>query len=497
MSNLNHATKILSGLMLIALLAGCAGGNVVGPRAQMLNPNDLNGGAAIAKTATATGQWPTAKWWEVFDDAQLNSLVDQAVKNNATLKIARARVEEARGIASIVHASTLPQAGAEVSSERVRYTEQQFIPPPYAGNFAYDNSAFVKASYDLDFWGKDKHAEEGATANPHASEAEAQEARLVLQTLVTRVYVNLALAYELRRLEQQNLERQMKMVEIAKKRHEIGIATQLELSQVEAPVPSVRAKIEQIDAQIDSLRRQLAALIGQGPGAGDAIQPPHLQPVHEITLPSQLPADLVGRRPDIVANRWRVEAASQGIDVARAQFYPNVNLSAFIGFESLGFTGFLSKSSLMEGVMPAVSLPIFEGGRLRGNLNRQSAVYDEAVERYNESVIDAMRAVADQVADWRSLNKQQEQTQEGLNLNQRTYELAVRGYRSGLTDYINVLTAEVSLINQQQADARVRYAELTVYADLIRAIGGGFDETSARTDNAPGATEPVAKAGGL
>ncbi|MBV8666345.1 MAG: efflux transporter outer membrane subunit, partial [Burkholderiaceae bacterium] len=350
-----------------------------------------------------------------------------------------------------------------------------FIPPPFAGNTTWTNSAFVSASYDLDVWGKNSKAEAGALDNVHASEADAQEARLALQSLVVRTYVEFALQYELRDMEQGTLEQQEKILGIANQRRTIGLATQLEVAQAEAPIPAMQSRLKQIDERIDSLRHQLAALLGAGPGAGETIARPTLNPLEQIALPSSLPADLIGRRPDVLASRWRVEAMARGIDVAKTRFYPNIDLSAMLGFQSLGFSHFLTNRSLMDGITPAISLPIFEGGKLRSNLGVQTARYDEAVERYNQVVVDAMRSVADQVSTWRSLEQQKQDTQRAVELAQRSYDLALRGFKSGLTDYLSVLTAQVNLLNQQQNDARVRYGLLSAYAGLVQAIGGGID----------------------
>jgi len=222
------------------------------------------------------------------------------------------------------------------------------------------------------------------------------------------------------------------------------------------------------------LQHQLAALDDEGPAAAESITRPTLSPITSVALPSSLPAELIGHRPDVVANRWRVEVQARGIEVAKTEFYPNVDLSALLGFQSLGFPGFLTSKSRMEGVTPAISLPIFNGGKLRSKLGVQTARYDQAVERYNASVIDAMRNVADQVSLLNSLKEQQHDTERALELAQRSFDLAMRGFKSGLTDYINVLNAQVNLLNQQQNDARVRFGELNAYAGLVRSLGGGI-----------------------
>ncbi len=461
------------------LLAGCADMGGITPRANLTDPNKLAAGRDIQNASLSNAHWPTAKWWEAYKDSQLDALIDKATAGSPNLRLAAARIDEAKAMAGIVHSAGLPEVGAKVAFDRVRYSDQDFIPPPYAGTYTWTNSAFLSASYDIDIWGKQSRSESAALDYVHASEAEAQEAQLALQTLIVQAYVELALQFKLRDIEQRTLEQQQLIVEIANRRRAIGLGTQLEVSQAEAPLPASQARMKQIDERIDSLRHQLAALSGAGPGAGDAIDRPSLNPVERIALPSCLPADLIGRRPDVVANRWRVEASASGIAVAKTEFYPNINLSALFGFQSLGFAGFLSNKSRMDGIDPAISLPIFTGGKLRANLGVQTARYDEAVERYNQSVVDGMRGVADQVSAWRSLEEQQQDTEHAVELAQRSYDLAMRGFKSGLTEYIVVLNAQVNLLNQQQNDAKVHFGQLSAYAALVRALGGGVDDASA------------------
>ena len=491
-SSIALATPIVRSLALcMALsmgLAGCADMGGIAPHSHLTDLNSLGAGKDIQAGAISPANWPNAQWWESYHDQQLNTLVVNAIAGSPNLKIAAARLDEAQSIAGIVHSAGLPKVEERVALSRIRYSEQDFVPPPYAGHYTWTNSAFISASYDLDIWGKQSKSDAGALDIVHASEAEAQESRVALETLVVHAYIDLSLQYALLDTENSTLTEQQKIVDIANRRRGIGLGTQLEISQAEAPIPVTQSRLKQINEQIESLHHQLAALSGAGPAAGDAISRPTLTPINAIALPSSLPAELIGHRPDVVASRWRVEASARGIDVAKTEFYPNVNLSAMFGFQSLGFPGFLSNKSRMDGITPAISLPIFNDEKLRSNLGVQTARYDQAVERYNQTVVEAMRNVADQVSLWHSLEDQQQDTQRAVELAQRSYDLATRGYKSGLTDYINVLSAQVNLLNQQQNDAKVRFGQLNAYAGLVRSLGGGTVPTSNSATNSVPAT---------
>ena len=193
-------------------------------------------------------------------------------------------------------------------------------------------------------------------------------------------------------------------------------------------------------------------------------------------LPSALPVDLLGRRPDVTASRWRVEAAARGVAASEAAFYPNVNLIAFVGLQSLGGAGFLTAASRMMGFGPALSLPIFDAGRLRGNLAGKNADYDIAVEQYNQTLADAMRDVVDQLTSFKSIDEQRTQQRHALATAQEAYDLALLRYREGVGNYLEVLSAESPLLSQQGLDAELRSRQLALSINLIRALGGGFDE---------------------
>ena len=187
-----------------------------------------------------------------------------------------------------------------------------------------------------------------------------------------------------------------------------------------------------------------------------------------------IPADLLGRRADIVAARWRVEASTKDVANAKAQFYPNINLAAFAGFSSLGFGQLFKSGSEQWGVGPALRLPIFEGGRLRANLRGKSADQDAAVESYNAAVIGAVRDVADQVASSQSIVRQQTQQRAAQAAAESAYEIALQRYKAGLGNYLNVLTAETSVLSQRRVAVDLSARALDTQVALIRALGGGY-----------------------
>ncbi|MRX11146.1 efflux transporter outer membrane subunit [Pseudoduganella sp. FT25W] len=449
-------------------------GNVK-PQATQLKPAELNPGKAIA-AASENIAWPDERWWEALHDEQLNKLVTAALSDNPNLRATLARVRQAEALTGVAKAATQPRVDASASADRELYSAHSTIPAPLAGNYAWKNTATLSGSYDLDLWGRNRDALAAALDDVHMAAAESQMARLTLETSIVRTYIQLSLEYALQDSVADNLAQRQRILDITRRRKAAGLASDLDVASIETTLPAGRREQEQYGESIALLRNQLATLIGKGPGDGDTIARPLLTlgATRSDGVPATLPAELVGRRPDIVAQRWRVEAAGSRIAVAKKDFYPNINLAAFAGMQSLGFGHFLDASSRMRGITPAISLPVFDGGRLRSQLGNQTAVYDGAVEQYNATVIQAMSDVANAVVKIESVRQQDELAQRALDSARRQQQLSEKAYRAGLTDTLNVINAQLTLLNEQQQMAQVASKQLDNYALLMSALGGGI-----------------------
>jgi NodT family efflux transporter outer membrane factor (OMF) lipoprotein len=233
----------------------------------------------------------------------------------------------------------------------------------------------------------------------------------------------------------------------------------------------------QLGEEITLLQHQLAALAGQGPDRGLALERPKLapQPLGSLSaLPSTLPADLLSRRPDVAASRWRVDAASRDIAAAKAAFYPNVNLSALVGVQSISWSKLLTYGSAVPSLGAAIHLPLFEGGRLRGELAGRDAEYDLAVEQYNQALLDGLREVVDQLASLRAVEAQRAEVEQALAAAEEAYALATTRYRAGLGNLLQVITAEMQVLEQRGTRADLQARASSVSIQLVRALGGGF-----------------------
>ncbi|MDA8225926.1 MAG: efflux transporter outer membrane subunit [Betaproteobacteria bacterium] len=460
------------------LLAGCAGVPAIVPQSSLKDANTLDAGRMIKGSARI--EWPETAWWTTYHDPQLDGLVTQAIAGSPTVRAAKARVALAQAFADARASATAPQVNADASATRERFTALQFIPPPWGGHTDWNNSATFSLSYDLDLWGRLKSQWRSSVDAVHASAAEAQQVRLELENAVVRSYIGLALAFSLRENAQRRLEQLDLRIAIERRRLAAGLGTQMAVTEAEARLPVAQARVDAIDARMLVLKHQLAALSGMGPGAGESLVRPKMSLDAPVGLPDSLPANLVGRRPDIIACRWRIEGAQSDIQAARAAFYPNINLVAFAGFQALGFEQLASNAALIAGAGPAFSLPIFDGGRLRAGLSASTASYDVAVESYNETLLHALEQVSDGLAELQSDSAQARQIDLALAKARKAHEFALAAQRAGLSDYLRALDTYDSVLQQEQALAQVHAEASEAYADLMLALGGGAAEIPAR-----------------
>ncbi|RDJ97825.1 fusaric acid resistance protein [Paraburkholderia lacunae] len=468
----------VSTMLATMLLAACASSSGLHTHAKAIDPQDLEAAHSLSSVSLSTAAWPGEAWWIDLGDDQLNRFMSDALQGQPSLHAAEARVRAAQAVSGIAGAALYPQANASATSTRLRFSEAGTVPPPIAGTWQTINDAALGVSYELDFWGKNRAAVEAALDRAHATEVDLQAARLVLTTTLTRTYLRLDAAYDLRDLAESTLKQREQTLALTRRRVAAQIDSELELTQAEAALPAARERIASLDESIALLNNQLAALQGKGPDAGLVVQRPHLAKVGTVQLPSDLPVELIGRRPDVVAGRWRVEAARRDIKVARAQFYPNISLNAFVGLQRLGFDDFLSAGSRVIGIGPALSLPIFDGGRRRGNLALNQAAYDESVETYNATLIDALHDVVDQLVSLHWLEAQEREQNEALQLTQHAYDLAISRYRSGVANYLQVLIAESQVLLQKRLVIESQARERELRLNLIRALGGGYLPTT-------------------
>jgi len=453
-------------------LAACA---AVPDRVEPATARDPSSLASSQSFSAAPSTWPEEQWWRAYGDTQLDALIEEAIAQSPTLAEAEARLRAA----DAVRAGRVAAAGASVSANGFVVEQEQsqnagipadFIPSGYEAF----GRATLDFSYELDFWGRNRAGIEAATSQARAAAADAAQARLALSTAIAAAYADLARLHANRAILERSLEVRSETATLVTRRVEVGLDNLGAQRQAEAGPPATRADIAFIDELIAQTRNRLASLLGAGPDRGLAIAPPQAPALHAFGLPENLAVDLVGRRPDLVAARWRAEAATASTREARAAFYPNVNLMAFIGTEALGLDNLTQESSRIGSIGPAISLPIFDSGRLGANLQRADAERDAAVAAYNGALSEALHEVADVAASERSLSVRLAESRAALAANEEAYRIARQRYEGGLATYLSVLITEDSLLAQRRSVADLESRAFVLDVALVRALGGGF-----------------------
>lgn len=464
-------TVLVGGLSSLAL-AACASLPPAAPARMAKAPESY---AASASLAAPAGEWPGDRWWTAYGDPQLDQLMTEGLAGSPSLAAAEARVRRAEAAAAQARSRELPSLSADASAEEMKQSYNLGIPPQFVPQGYNDYGKLtLDFSWELDFWGRNRAAVAAAASEARAAAADAAEARLVLSTNIAAAYADLARLYAERDVAARAVSLQQETSQLVRDRVANGLDTRGEQRQAEAEPLQSRAELAAIDEQIALTRNRLAALLGAGPDRGLAIARPKLAALKPLGLPARLAADLVGRRPDVTAARWRAEAASSRIKEAKAAFYPNINLAGFVGYQSLKLNELFKSGSDVGSVGPAISLPIFEGGRLRAGLRGAEADRDAAVAAYDQALTEAFRQVADAVASEKALSGQLADRRAALAASEDAYRIARLRYQGGLSTYQSVLIAEQGVLRRRRAVADLQARAFALDVALVRALGGGF-----------------------
>jgi len=455
-------------------LAGCAVPDL-GPPPVLASADTYASRNSFASNGPASNAtWPAAQWWRGYGDAQLDTLITEALAGSPDIAIAAARVRTARGAVQQAGAANQPRLDAEgtVGLNKQSYNNgipAEFIPKGWndTGRLALD------AGLDLDLFGRNRAALVAATSEAEAARLDGEQAALTLATDIAARYADLARLYA----EQDVLQRanavRSASERLVNERVAIGLDTQAELKQARSAVPASRVDLASNAEQIALAKNAIAALIGAGPDRALTITRPAI-PVLTTELPANAAIGLIGRRPDVAAARARAEAAASRIKVARADFYPNLSLSGLIGLQSLGLDNLFKGGSSIGNVGPAISLPIFRGGALQGQYRQARGQYDEAVGSYDRIVINALREVADVVTSRRQVAAQMRDARASLVDAEGAYQVAQLRYRGGLSTFLNVLSAEEAVLTARRSVAAIDSRRFALDVQLVRALGGGF-----------------------
>ncbi|MFJ5254353.1 efflux transporter outer membrane subunit [Pseudomonas sp. NPDC088414] len=476
-------TLVLSAM----ILAGCANYSGLDTQGKNLDAKSLKVGQSLSGVTLSPAAWPKSDWWTSLGDPQLDGLIREALHDSPDMQIAEARAHQASAAAYAADAERYPTLDASAGISRSRLAKDQ---DPRGQGDAYATVRNVSAgfNYNFDLWGGQRDAWEAALGQARAAEVDRQAAQLTLAADVARAYSDLGQAHIVYDLANDDLKRTKQMLDLSQRRLSAGIDSQYQFQQTQSLEASSEASLIDAEKRLNSAKIALAVLLGKGPDRGNEIARPKVLQASAVAVPSVLPAELLGRRPDLVAARWRVEAASKDIDSAKTRFYPNLNLTASAGAESLLGDAMFGSASRFFSIAPTISVPIFDGGRLRANLDARDADYDLAVAQYNKNLVKALGDVSDTINQLRDIGRQIGAQQHATEIAQDSYNTVVQRYGSGIGNYLDVLSIEQQLLQAQRQLANLNAEQIDLSIQLMQALGGGFQGETLTAANAIPAT---------
>lgn len=458
-------SRLLLCTAILAVLNGCASQHDGEARVASLSPDQLGLPAGTEQAAFHSD------WWRAMNDPQLNKLMEQALAGNPTLDVAAARIRSAEAAQRLTASADGPfiDAGANVQRERNSLYNPMF-PPPLGGGWFNLTSIQLTLDYSFDFWGKTRRRVEAAVGQRLAAETEAYDARLILETSVASQYLEWQAASEARDIairQRQQAEAQFKVANV---RARSGLTASDIPANADATLAQIRQRESYANARYEQALHGLAALTGQGPHALDTLKP---RAMSDWRIPtSTLTTNLLAHRPDVLASRWRAQAASAMVRAAKADFYPDISLSALIGQSAEHTSELFKGESLTIALMPALNLPIFHAGELNANLGARAADYDLAVAQYNQTLLSAARDAADRLSTLTAAQRADADAQQGLAAEQRRHRSVESRYRSGLIGREPWLQSVQALDSARLAASDARAARLSAQVALVHALGG-------------------------
>ncbi len=469
-SRLLMMSALISG---IVLLNGCA---PIPPKGMTPELKTVDQYETQTSFQAPQQDWPTGNWWENYHDAQLDSLIAEGLANSPSITVAAARFRHAQAMTGVAGSALYPQVYGEAQAGTQKISQNYTIPPQFAPHGTHGFASMgLDFNWELDFFGKNRAALEAAISTEEAAAADFAQARLMIATSIAVEYGELAHLFytkdtvsSIMKIRQQNLS-------LFRQRHQHGLDTLTAVKQAEARLAESETELLAIDERIGLQRNKLAALMGAGPDRGLAVSRPALDLKAGYSLPAELKMSLLGRRPDIAAARLRVESMVSQIERQKAEFYPDVNLSAFIGYQA-GIAKVFKSGSDYYGVVPAINLPIFTAGRLSAQLEGVRAGYAEAVGLYNQTLTNAFQEISDALVSQRQLVAQLEKNRLAVDAAREAHRLVHNRYKGGLANYLAVLSAEETLLQTLRVQADLRAKIFIMDVAMVKALGGGYEK---------------------
>jgi NodT family efflux transporter outer membrane factor (OMF) lipoprotein len=486
------------------VMAGCTVGPNFEPPTSTTPPQVFDRTKAAKEPSKAVETTFNADWWTLFNDPTLNTLEQQLAAANLDVAAASARLRQSRAEQRVAGAAEYPTVDAAASYDRERASPNGILGllgvspsntqpesasgsaplgvsalPGSSGSPAYNlYQAGFDTSWEIDIWGRVRRGVEAASALKDASYEDRNAVLLSARAELARDYIELRDTQSLLAIAKQNLEIARDTTRLTQTRLHEGVTTDLDVANASAQAASIESLIPTLESQCETKINAIGVLLAEEPGAlKQTLDEPHDVPELPAQVPIGFPSELVQRRPDIRQAEAQLHAATASIGMAKADFYPRISLNGSAGFQSLQLSSLANWASGQFIVGPSITMPIFEGGRLKGTLHLREAQQQEAAINYQHTVLEAWREVDDALVVYDAEQRRRDRLTEVVALNQRALSVAQQRYKAGAVDYLDVLNVQRQLLDGQ---SKLEQSKATADANLIalcKALGGGWEST--------------------
>ena len=423
------------------------------------------------RQAEPRDQLPRGSWWTVFGDAELDKLMQRVDISNQNIKVAEARLRQARAVADQARAGLFPTISANATA--IRSKSPSLANQPSFATGAIDNfSASLNASWDLDLWGRVRRSVEAGESNWQASAAQLEAAKLSARATLAQNYFALRVADTTKRLLEDTVQAYQRSLVLTQNRYNAGVAARVDVVQAEVQLKSAQAQLIDVGVERAQLEHAIALQLGEAP-VNFALAPSDLK-IAMPQVPLALPSELLERRPDIAAAERAMQAANAQIGVAKAAYYPTLSLSTALGYRGTNYLTLFNAPGRFWSLGAQAAETIFDGGARRAVTDQAIAAYDAQVATYRQTVLAGFQEVEDNLAALRILEEEATVQDEVVQAARHAVDLTLNQYSAGVVSYLNVITAQATAFANERTAVNVLGRRLTASVGLIRALGGGW-----------------------
>jgi len=419
---------------------------------------------------------PRDSWWALYGNTELDDLEKRLIAGNPTLAAALANYAQARALADQARAGLFPTLGLNASAQRNRESLNAPLRGPTTPTYYNSNTLGGSVSYELDLWGQIRNEVAAGEANAAASAADLENARLSLIAQLVQDYIQLRSLDRDSAILDETVKAYARALQLTEQRHDAGIAPGLDVAQAQTQLNAALSQAAQTLAQRALMEHAIAALLGVS--ASTFSINPAIVAIQLPQIPSGVPSTLLERRPDIAGAQRRMMAANANIGVARAAYFPTLTLGGQGGFQSTSFSNWLSAPSSFWAIGPNALLSVFDGGLRRAQVAQARAEFDASAANYRGTVVGAFQQVEDSLASLNHFHDASVDEKAAVDAAQRTLDFSLALYKQGATDYLTVVTSQTALLQTQLEALNLDTLQLTASVDLIRALGGGWEDNA-------------------